>query len=330
MNGSNTHARWLTPAAVLALLAMTGCEAPPPQSTQQGFRGTGMVDVVQADDVAERKAMQTVPAPVPDGGPLAGEIYSNVQVLGDLSIGEFTRTMTAITAWVSPEQGCAYCHEGADMASDSLYTKVVSRRMLEMTRDINANAHVGAVGVTCYTCHRGQNVPENIWYKATPEDAFFVGNRDGQNQPSAVPQYAALPVDPFSDMLDGTAAIRVVSTAALPNGNPRNIKDTEATYGLMMHLSEALGANCTFCHNSRSFTAWDQSPPARVTAWHGIQMVRGLNTDYLAPLGSVLPAHRLGETGDAPKANCATCHQGQRKPLDGVSMLQDYPALQSR
>ena len=36
---------------------------------------------------------------------------------------------------------------------------------------------------------------------------------------------------------------------------------------------------------------------------------------------------RLGPTGDAPKANCTTCHQGAYKPLYGANMLDDYPSL---
>ena len=52
------------------------------------------------------------PAPpgVRENAPLAGTTYKNVQVLGELSIGEFGRTMNAITAWVSPKQSCAHCH----------------------------------------------------------------------------------------------------------------------------------------------------------------------------------------------------------------------------
>ncbi len=56
-------------------------------------------------------------------------------------------------------------------------------------------------------------------------------------------------------------------------------------------------------------------------------MVRALNTTYLEPLKTTFPAERLGPEGDAPKAGCATCHQGVNKPLNGVSMLQDYPEL---
>ncbi|MEO0949685.1 MAG: photosynthetic reaction center cytochrome c subunit family protein [Pseudomonadota bacterium] len=36
------------------------------------------------------------------------------------------------------------------------------------------------------------------------------------------------------------------------------------------------------------------------------------------------PDYRLGETGDAPKAYCSTCHQGQNKPLGGANMVNDY------
>ncbi len=76
----------------------------------------------------------------PQDGPLAGTVYKNVQVLDDLSVAEFTRVMLAITQWVAPQdQSCAYCHGGDDLAADDLYTKVVSRRMLQMVRDINAN-----------------------------------------------------------------------------------------------------------------------------------------------------------------------------------------------
>lgn len=95
----------------------------------------------------------------------------------------------------------------------------------------------------------------------------------------------------------------------------------------MMHISKALGVNCGYCHNTRAFSDWSQSTPQRVTAWHGIRMLRDVNAAYLDPLRPVYPANRLGELGDAPKANCTTCHQGASKPLLGVSMLKDYPEL---
>jgi photosynthetic reaction center cytochrome c subunit len=188
---------------------------------------------------------------------------------------------------------------------------------------------VEQTGVTCYTCHRGQPVPAYTWNvdPGLPQAGGMSRGRDGQNIAAVQVGLASLPNDPFTAYLRNADNIRVVSTTALPAGSERNIKQTEATYGLMIHMSEGLGVGCTHCHNSRSFSSWDQSSPQRALAWYGIRMVRDLNTNYVAPLATILPAERLGPTGDAPMVNCTTCHQGVYKPLYGVSMLKDYPAL---
>jgi photosynthetic reaction center cytochrome c subunit len=55
--------------------------------------------------------------------------------------------------------------------------------------------------------------------------------------------------------------------------------------------------------------------------------VRDLNNNYLEPLLKEYPASRLGPTGDAPKLNCATCHQGAFKPFLGQSPLVGYEVL---
>jgi photosynthetic reaction center cytochrome c subunit len=97
----------------------------------------------------------------------------------------------------------------------------------------------------------------------------------------------------------------------------------------MMHMSSALGVNCTYCHNSQSFRSWTLSRPQRATAYYGIRMVRDINADYIGPLAAVFPAYRKGPHGDAYKVNCQTCHQGQSKPLAGTSMLALNPTLKA-
>jgi hypothetical protein len=68
--------------------------------------------------------------------------------------------------------------------------------MLEMTRTINTDwkPHVKATGVTCYTCHRGQAVPAEVWFDqprprsaggATPE-------AEGHNHPNPVTALSAI------------------------------------------------------------------------------------------------------------------------------------------
>ena len=215
------------------------------------------------------------------------------------------------------------------MASDALYSKVVARRMLQMTQHLNADwkTHVADTGVTCYTCHRGNPVPLNTWTMAPAQRPGYAGNKAGQNAPAPSVAMASLPNDPFSPFLDKGDNIRVVGPTALQTGNRQSIKQAEWTYGLMMHMSQSLGVNCTYCHNTRSFADWETSAPPRAVAWYGIRMVRDLNTQYLDPLTPVFPAARLGPMGDGPKINCATCHQGAFKPLYGASMLPNHPEL---
>jgi photosynthetic reaction center cytochrome c subunit len=320
---------------ILAAVAVAGCERPPVETTQVGYRGTGMVTVTNPRTAEDLRDVNVVPEPlprVPSDGPKAGDVYQNVQVLGDLSVAEFARLMNAITAWVAPpDQSCAYCHVGDNFATEGVYTKDVARRMLQMTANINGGwkDHVKQTGVTCYTCHRGQPVPQNVWYKQPAPEAAkgMAGYRAGQNIAAPTVGLTSLPYDPFTPFLKEAEGIRVVSTNPLPTDNPATIKQTEWSYGLMIHMSESLGVNCTFCHNTRSFAEWGQSSPQRLTAWHGIRMARELNQDYLVPLTDRFPANRLGPLGDVAKINCATCHNGLNKPLYGESMLEAYPEL---
>lgn len=323
-----------TAGIVVLLIVLAGCERAPPTTVQRGFRGTGMELVYNPRTLAASYAENQLPevqAPASPDGPRASEVYQNVQVLRDLSVGEFTRVMLAMTQWVAPaDQSCTYCHQG-EMSSDALYTKVVARRMLQMTRDINTKwkAHVGVTGVTCYTCHHGQTIPAQAWFTdpGPPDATGMMASRAGQNLPAPLVGLSSLPYDPLTPMLLNAADIRVAGDTALPAGNRHSIKQTEWTYALMVYMSRSLGVNCTYCHNTHNFHEWDDSPPTRVTAWYGIRMSRDLNNHYLLPLTDVFPADQRGPTGDVGKVGCGTCHRGVFKPLFGASMLKDYPEL---
>jgi len=298
-----------------AVLALAGCDLGGKQSVQLGHRGTAMELTVDKSDHAAKVAAITIPTPLPPSpppspGPLP---WKNVQVLNDISVAEMNRTMIAFTNWVAGPNNCQYCHNLRDLAADTLdngapiYTKLVARRMIQMNRHINGqySQHVANTGVTCYTCHRGKPLPEGLWFYGKETDYLrHYLDRDGA---------------------------RVVTQTVGPNDvNRSSVKQTEWTYALMISQSKSLGVGCVYCHNSRQFSSWEQAPPQRVTAFHGILMLRDLNTRYLAPLQSVFPAVRLGPMGDAPKAQCSTCHQGAYKPLYAARMVKDYPALWGR
>ena len=338
----------LIPFAVVFVIGATftvGWERPPIDVQQVGYRGTGMEEPNNPREQAKLRELNAVPEEVYPldspadlaAAPTAGEVYENVQVLGHLPEPQFTRLMAAITEWVSPEQGCNYCHNPENLADDSVYTKTVSRQMIQMTWNINQDwgDHVQDTGVTCYTCHRGKNVPDNIWFNEEPqrfEPVGMLGWRNDQNIASDLTASTSLPATGLEAYFVGDDVITVQSASALPlqDDDGASIQKTEQTYGLMMHFSNSLGVGCTYCHNTQAFSSWELSPPQRLTAYHGAFMVRELNNEHLVPLQSVYPENRLGPTGDAPKANCATCHQGVFKPLYGASMLGEYPSLKER
>jgi len=299
------------------LLLLSGCVGEKKtDSVQIGYRGVAMEQNYSHAEVVSNFGKVKIPAPLPPAGesPPGPLPWRNVQVLNDVSPTEFLRTMTAMSTWVAGTGNCAYCHNVAALWSDTLpngkpiYTKLVARRMLQMTRHINGQypQHVKNTGVTCYTCHLGKPLPNGLWFYTDQTDYLrHYLDRDGA---------------------------RVITQEMAPNkaGNRSSVKQTEWTYALMLSQSKSLGVNCTYCHNSRQFASWTQAPPARVTAYHGILMLRDLNTSYLSPLQTTYPAVRLGSMGDAPKAQCLTCHNGNYKPLYGAQMVKYYPALWGR
>jgi photosynthetic reaction center cytochrome c subunit len=326
-------------------LLLSSCDRPPIESIQRGFRGDGQVQMYNPRVYAAEFGEQDIPdsAPPADAdGPRAKDVFQNVQVLGDLSSTQMVRVMVSMASWVTGGEGCSYCHVIENPELDVKYPKIVARRMLQMVRYINSHwkTHVGETGVTCYTCHRGNPVPKNLWFQnpaSNPADSFG-GWHIQQN--STMPSYVqanhllpsaalgSLPVDPFTLYLKGSENIRVQATDALPQGNMgASIQQAEWTYSLMTIMAKSLGVNCNYCHNTQALAQWKESSPTRVTAWYGIRMVRSLNNNYEASIDSTLPASRHGPMGDNPNIYCATCHNGVFKPLYGISMLKDFPEL---
>jgi hypothetical protein len=57
-------------------------------------------------------------------------------------------------------QQCTFCHVSmSDFASDENPKKITARHMIEMVKEINAKFPDGKEHVSCYTCHRGANIP---------------------------------------------------------------------------------------------------------------------------------------------------------------------------
>ena len=281
---------------------------------------------------------------VPEDTRPATEAYKNVQVLTDVTAAQFLRTQYAITAWVSPKQGCAFCHAGTDYASNAKPEKAAARTMLRMTRHMNADwsSHVAPSGVTCFSCHRGQPMPAEVWFPTPYPPPNGIFEREEQWHEDAQTVRGFFPDAGYSIYaLQQTPAHGQSYTALPSNEVPQEIV-VKRLYEYMMQMSDGIGVNCGYCHNSRNFADWTESTPARWTGYSGLQMTRDINRNFILAVAATLPQTRdvpgemrpplvpLRDTGTRVGnglALCATCHYGHPKPLDGQDVLRDYPAL---
>jgi len=308
-------------------------------SLQTGPRGTGMsrpefkADLARPDPTIEGFLATTSAPVIPQGGEqTAGDARENVPPgLEDLTVENYDRLLTAMRAWT----GIPDLFEDADK-----YQTAVGHTMVAMTRMLNEewDGHVNAnkqVGVTCYTCHRGQPVPSDIWFRISPVNESAEGWSANQNRVTVQSQYTSLPSDALEKYLLDGESIKVHDLESRVAGVPGTddypgIQQAERTYSLMNYVSNSLGVNCVFCHNSRAFYDGAQVTPQWGTEILGIQMVLELNNDWLVPLEGLLPENRLGPVhGDAPKAACKTCHKGYQQPLQGTNVIKDWPELAS-
>jgi len=98
----------------------------------------------------------------------AGSTRPHIEVIKDLPEAQLFPVMNAIAD--SLNVGCEYCHVRTTPNANTVVggwafdredkpTKLVARRMLKMTLDLNAASFGGRERVTCFTCHRGSLQP---------------------------------------------------------------------------------------------------------------------------------------------------------------------------
>jgi len=86
----------------------------------------------------------------------AGEQFKNVQILKEVPSGEFIGYMRSFNAALGVE--CTFCH-AQDRSSDEKGEKLMARKMITMTHEINEKNFAGKMEVRCFTCHKGTQHP---------------------------------------------------------------------------------------------------------------------------------------------------------------------------
>lgn len=305
-------------------------------SLQTGPRGTGMsvpefVNQVREADPTIAAYLTREAITDADIASVSDAALQNVPpALGNIPPEQYAELVVAMRSWT----GIPDLMEDPDN-----YQTQIAYTMVGMTQSVNENwiGHVQSnaqVGVTCYTCHRGQPVPSEIWFRMGPVNEAAGGWAAVQNRVTVQSQYTSLPSDALETYLLDYGRIGVhdleAHVAAYPSeeGYP-TWQDTERTFSLMNYVSNSLGVNCVFCHNSRAFYDPEQVTPQWATEMLGISMVQEINNEWLVPLEGLYPPERLGPVfADAPKAACKTCHKGYQQPLQGLNVIAEWPELE--
>lgn len=83
---------------------------------------------------------------------------------------------------------CTYCHNQAAFDSDEIPAKVTARAMFAMVKDINGKFPDGKAHVTCYTCHRGAEMPLTAPPPAAAGEGRGAGGGGGRGRGGPPPE----------------------------------------------------------------------------------------------------------------------------------------------
>jgi photosynthetic reaction center cytochrome c subunit len=252
--------------------------------------------------------------------------------LANVTVENYERLVEAMRSWTG-------IPDLLEPGNDSYQTQV-AYSMIEMTQNINQNwaAHVQAnaeVGVTCYTCHRGQPVPNNIWFRVGPVNNNAAGWPAIQNRVTMTSNFTSLPSTYLEHFLlqdeDGFYGVAQVHDLASRVENLAG-RSAHPADGNDLCLDELLRQLA-----GRELRVLSQQPRVlRSHAGHPAMVDRKPRHHHGAgAAGAVHPAARRGPAGrtsrsdlrDVPKLACRTCHQGEQQPLNGLNVIANWPEL---
>jgi hypothetical protein len=157
----------------------------------------------------------------------------NIKVLNGMPESQLIPAMKFIT--VSLGVACTYCHvmkDGQmDTAADDKETKRIARGMMKMVMQANATTFHGEPQISCYTCHRGQAIPQGapsfpVALKLTPPP----GAPSAQSPSPTPPLPTADEVlNNYTKAIGGRAAIEKIKSAVI-RGTVANASGSTGTF----------------------------------------------------------------------------------------------------
>ena len=153
------------------------------------------------------------------GIPTVEQGNKNIKVLNGMPESQLIPTMKFIT--VSLGVACTYCHvmkDGQmDTAADDKKTKRIARGMMKMVMQANATTFHGEPQISCYTCHRGQAIPEGAPSFPVALKLMPPPDATPPPSPSATPPLPTADevLDKYTNAIGGRPAIEKIRSAVI-------------------------------------------------------------------------------------------------------------------
>jgi photosynthetic reaction center cytochrome c subunit len=226
-----------------------------------------------------------VAQPLP-GGRTAEQVFKNIKVLQGTPADSLGQGMHLMSA--SLGVNCEFCHVEGNFVSDAIRQKQVARDMIEMTSGMNQRSFGGAHVVSCFTCHRGDAVPQNT--PSLPVAAHL----SAKNGTPRLPSVEQILVK-YIAALGGEKALRSVSsrlmkwTQDIPTGPggttsvPAQVEEYRKVPTRVLNVSKTAGY--TILSGFDGTEAWAQDPRGRVALLPALEQLRAKRSaDFQEPL----------------------------------------------
>jgi photosynthetic reaction center cytochrome c subunit len=248
----------------------------------------------QASDKKHGPAQQSAPAasaPAPSQSPadvplLAEDVFQNVQVFKGKPAAQMIPAMDLWRHQLGVD--CSWCHVLYAWDKDDIKAKKTARMMYAMTDFINSSTFDGKDRVNCWTCHRAQPVPVKPAKSADESRMLAIA----QEVMAVTPEQADQPAEA---VFKNIQALKGVPAGKLP--------------AIMTYFATSLGVKCGYCHIN---PFRDDSKPQKQMARKMLSMVGGISKNF----------YNSGKID----IGCQTCHLGQPKPPEGMTVAGVSPA----
>jgi len=158
---------------------------------------------------ASVRSTANVSAPV--AGKNAEQVFKNIQVLK----GTLSDHIFPAMEFISNSLGvnCTFCHVENHFDKDDKKPKKTARAMMRMTLALNKSTFDARREVTCYSCHRGAQHPEDVPLVAAQPSGSTTFSLSGENEPlpTNLPTVSEI-LHRYIASLGGEQALRQITT----------------------------------------------------------------------------------------------------------------------